>query len=250
MAPRSVFDASTRDLVLSAAAELGQGEEPAIPRAHFDAIVMTGGMVRAGLVKPRFVAELFQGGVSADHVVFLGGFRPFAGDELLLAHALDVAGSNETDGMIAGMVKTFTLLDVPEVAGESNSQFGGNASWQEWSWQQPGMRFSVVAAASSEPQRRRAHTADTFRFWSTHLKPPKVTTILLVTTPIYVPYQAAVGVEVFGLEYDLAVRTVGASVASNDLGIHTQLFEPQHHLQELRSAITALARLRRTLMKN
>lgn len=252
LAPVATISESIAKSVKSLAPQLGQGwfdaqrdlgQQP----AHFDAIVMTGGMVRAGLVKPRFVHELLAGGVTADEVVFLGAFRQFQGDEAELARALGVDGDNETDAMMAGMLKHFAPTETIAVVGADGAEPGSNGSWQEWSWQRDGIRFSVVAAESSDAPNRRANTADTYRFWAQHRRPARLKSVLLVTTPVYVPYQAAVGVEIFGLEFGLAVSTVGTSEVANDLGEHTQRFEAQHHLQELRAALSALRRLREKL---
>jgi hypothetical protein len=71
--------------------------------------------------------------------------------------------------------------------------------------------------------------------------------VLQVTSPIYVPYQAAVAVGILGLDYGLSVETVGASALASDLGPHSQPFLAEHHLQELRAAIGAMLRLRKRL---
>jgi hypothetical protein len=238
---------SQERLVLDLAADLGLAgvERPTLGR--YDTIVLTGGMVRAGIVKPRFAAELLAGGLVADHVVFLGAFRPFAGDELVLARALRVDGDNEFSAMVTGMERVFGPLGEPAVIERLADD--PNASWRELVWESPLARLSVVAAPSSDPQRRRANSIDTYRFWAEHRRGASERSVLQVTTPIYVPYQAAAAVEILGVEFGLAVETVGVSAAASDLGALSQPFRASHHLQELRAAIGAMRSLRARLAR-
>ncbi|MES2169726.1 MAG: hypothetical protein V4479_03240 [Actinomycetota bacterium] len=228
LADRARLTDRQQALVLDLAPELGLSGHASPSHTHYDAILMTGGMIRAGIVKPRHVAALLENGITADSVVFLGGFRPFAGDELDLAEALGIRGGDEFAAMVAGMELAFGPLGDAVVAGD--------ARWREVAWG----AFSVLAAPSSDPARR-ANSRDTFRFWAERTD---ARSALVVTTPIYVPYQGAAAVETLGLGYGIAVETVGTSAAANDLGEFTQRFLPEHHLQELRSAIRGMLSLR------
>ncbi|WP_394768366.1 hypothetical protein [Lacisediminihabitans sp.] len=232
-------------LILARASALGLAgrENPSLSR--YDTVLMTGGMVRAGIVKPRFVAELLDGGLEVGHVVFLGGFRAFAGDEHALATALGVRGSDEFAAMVGGMELAFGPLGEPEV--EERMTDNPHLSWRELSWSTPRARLSVIAAPSADPSRR-ANSADTYRFWARERRSASEHSVLLVTTPVYVPYQGAAAVEVLGLENGLAVETVGVSASASDLGEFSQPFLPQHHLQELRAAVGAMRSLRGRLL--
>jgi hypothetical protein len=211
---------------------------------HYDAVLLTGGMVRAGIVKPRFLRELADAGLAFDEGVFLGAFRAFAGDEQELAPRLGVPGDDEVDAMREGMERAFGPLPHPVV-----ESFEGPGPWESWRDERWGAGegvLRVLAAPSSAPTERRANTADTFRFWARrHARPGA--RILVVTTPVYVPYQAAIAVEVLGLESGLAVETVAVSESANDLGELTQRFGTRQRLQELRSAVAGLRGLRERL---
>jgi hypothetical protein len=243
LAVDAMIDRPLADLVLELAPPLGMADNHSPRRRHYDTIVMTGGMVRAGIVKPRFIAELVRSGVTADHVVFLGAFRAFAGDERKLAEALGVTGDDEVDAMSTGLRLAFGLESPPVVVGETHRV--STLSWAAKTWTTPERTYSVVAAPGRVD--RRANTADTYRFWHDNIRSASERSVLIVTTPIYVPYQAAAAVEVLGLGAGLAVETIGTSVSAGDLGPLTQTFSPQHHLQELRSAIRGLHSLRRAL---
>lgn len=238
LATSAALSAAQADAAMEHCPALGLA--PSRPHAaRYDAIIMTGGMVRAGLVKPRFVRALLQQGVTTSAVVFLGAHRAFAGDEHRLATALGILGGDEVDGMLQGAERAF-----PPV-GERRAKSGGTgaARWTDVSWRsEDGTGVSVVAAPSSAPDERRADTADTFWHWARRDQ-GTAASVLVVTTPVYVPYQAACAVEVLGAAHGMTVETVGVDAAANDLGEHTQRFLPQHHLQELRSAIRGIRSL-------
>src|SRR5690606_793163 len=142
-------------------------------------------------------------------------FRQFAGDESELADRLGVTGTDEFDAMRAGMEQAFGPLGEPAILDDPAES--RHASWREESWDRAGTRLRVLAAPSSEPRMRRANTADTFRFWAGR-HGASARSILVITTPVYVPYQGAVAIEVLGLESGLAVETVAVSESANDLG--------------------------------
>ncbi len=251
LAPLVVLPQHIEQLVLDAAPVLGLAGPYPLRRTGYDTVLMTGGMIRAEIVKPRFARELLASGVGAKSIVFLGGFRAFAGDEIELAPIFGVDGDNEFDAMVGGMELVFGPLGNPVIRGsgpESDRGKGrGNGDWRVCEWTMGGLVLRVVAAPSSDPARRRANTADTYRFWADRVRAPEERSVLVVTTPVYVPYQGAGAVEVLGLEHGLAVETVGASESASDLGEHSQVFLAQNHLQEIRSAIRALRSLRTRL---
>jgi hypothetical protein len=245
LAPVVTLAPGVERLVLDAAPVLGLAGPYPLQRAAYDTVLMTGGMIRAEIVKPRFARELLASGMEAKSVVFLGGFRTFAGDELELAPIFGIDGDNEFDAMVGGLELAFGPLGDFVVTGSGPGR--GNGDWRMCEWVMDGLVLRVVAAPSSDPARRRANTADTYRFWADRVRGPGERSVLVVTTPVYVPYQGAGAVEVLGLEHGLAVETVGASESASDLGEHSQVFLAQNHLQEIRSAIRALRSLRTRL---
>ncbi len=243
LATAAALGGAQLDALDIATASLGLDGTPPPSRPRYDAVVMTGGMVRAGIVKPRYLRELADAGLDWDEGVFLGGFRPFAGDELDLAPRLGVDGDDEFDAMVAGMRQAFALSREPE----SVSSGGSDArAWRDLAWSSGDRTLRVVAAPSSEPGTRRANTADTYRFWAA--RAAGVRSVLVITTPVYVPYQGAVAIEILGVEFGLSVETVAVSDTASDLGEDTQPFLPHHRLQELRSAIHGMRRLRARLV--
>lgn len=215
---------------------------------HYDAVIMTGGMVRAGIVKPRYLRELSEAGLEWKEGIFLGAFRQFDGDEIQLAPRLGVSGDNEFDSMSVGMKQAFDVGDPDSTAGfdPAGGKQSHPADWREerWSWQ--GRTLRVIAAPSAQPELRRANTVDTYRFWAS--RATGIRSVLIVTTPIYVPYQGAGAIEVLGAECGLSVETVAVSARASDLGENSQSFLAHHRAQELRSAIHGLKSLRLKLV--
>lgn len=243
---RSTLTSIQIDTVFAQASDLGLAAREIPSRRRYDTVIMTGGMVRAGIVKPRFVAELLESGLKCDHILFLGGFRPFSYEEAALARALGIDAKDEFGGMLAGMEQAFAPLGVPEVIEEVRET--PHSSWRHLTWYRHGLpRLSVLAVPSSDPEHRRANSADTYRFWANECRTTVERSVLQITSPIYVPYQSAVAVGILGLDHGLVVETVGASASASDLGPHSQLFLADHHLQELRAAIGAMRALRRRL---
>ena len=234
-------------LVLGSAPALGLADRSEPRSSHYDAVVMTGGMVRAEIVKPRFARQLLDDGLAAGELTFLGAFREFSREEIALAEALGIRSRDEVDAMGEGLDRTFGPLGPPTRDGNGRR---GASGWRSESWRSGTTRLGVLAAPSSDPLHRRADTADTFRFWADRFLTDRnshAASVLIITTAVYVPYQAAVAVRTLGVERGLTVETVGVTDAASDLGEHTQRFLPQQHLQELRSAILAMRSLRATL---
>lgn len=213
-------------------------------RSHYDYMIILGGLIRACITRPRYARELMDSGLTFDVVVALGGFRPLAGDELALAKRLSVAAGNEFEAMIAGLKAAFPSLGDEEIE-TSTPAAAGNADWAI-------ARFgaepiTVVAAPSRDPEHRRANTGDTFAWWAENIKDLDGKHILLVTNPIYVPYQGAAAIEALGMPFHLTVDTVGISSSAADLQEDTQRFEASNYLQEIRSTIRGYKSLYRAV---
>lgn len=239
------FSARREAAIQTATAALGLDSAAGPSRHSYDAVLMTGGMVRAAIVKPRYVRSLVDAGLAARSIVFLGAFRSFAGDEAEVASRLGISGVDEFDAMVAGLDAAFGPLGEPVTDGSAHDN--PHLSWREVMWQRGAAALSVLAAPSREASRR-ANTADTLRFWAGR-HAAGIRSVLLVTTPVYVPYQNSVAVELLGLRCGLSVETVAVDAAASDLGADTQMFAASHKLQELRSAIHGMRGLRAALME-
>lgn len=228
-------------LAVEAADSLGLVGTRRPSREHYDAVLILGGLVRACVVRPRYVADLLRNGLRTDEVVALGGFREIAGDEVALSRRLGISGDNEFEAMTQGVEMAFDRQPHWTVDGDLNGAMNGR--WMVRTAEDEAPTLQVIAAPSSEPGTRRANTIDTYRFYAERSAVAHKH-LLIVTNPAYVPYQGCGATQVLGLQYDWSVETVGADAASSDLGDDTQLFGPQQYLQEIRSAIHGMKSLR------
>lgn len=106
----------------------------------------------------------------------------------------------------------------------------------------------VVIAPSSEPDSRRANTADQLRYWAEMAGVGSGHDVLILTTQIYVPYQHMETVRVLGLERDCGVYSCGVDTARALLPRATP-FGGRDYLQEIRSALRAAPALLRAARK-
>jgi hypothetical protein len=101
----------------------------------------------------------------------------------------------------------------------------------------------VVAAPSSEPEKRRADTPDSYDFFAKHVATLQGgERLLMVTTPIYVPAQHAAAVRMLALPYGVEVDTVG-NEAGVIPGAPAQQFTATKYLLEVRSTVHSLRKL-------
>ncbi len=100
-----------------------------------------------------------------------------------------------------------------------------------------GIPVVSISGPSSEPEKRRANSADTYRFFMEKYCMEPGRKLLLVTSQIYVPYQQIEAARIFSEMY---VETVGFPTEWS-AGLQGMM-EPANYLQEIRSAIQAIHR--------
>lgn len=243
------LDPATEKTIKDAAAALGLVRGGVEPQGHYDHVLILGGLARACLARPLAAARLLENGaVEAGSVTGLGGFRELKGDEVGMVERVAAgqigteAVDDEFDAMDVGVRRAFGLGAASrERAGSSDQAYG---SWRVHEYETADETpVFVVAAPSSEPEKRRANTADTYRWFATELaelRPGQ--RLLLVTSDIYVPYQHADALRVLGLPYGVLVETVGVQPGDVDPDLN-QVFSADAYLQEVRSTIMAFGRL-------
>ncbi|MDN3351970.1 hypothetical protein [Actinomadura sp. DC4] len=223
-------------------------ERPA--KARYDHCLILGGMVRACVVRPLWAAGLRHTGVEFGDVTALGGFRRLGGDEPALA---EIAGMgdvvDELHAMDVGLRRAFAVAGEPKMEGEYIPE-DPNRGWAVRRYHADGLPLTVVAAPSTQPETRRANTADTYAWWAENvaeLGPGH--RVLLVTSAIYVPFQHADAVRMLASVHGCAVETVGAAPELTG-GLPQQNFAATNYLQEMRSTIRAMRMLQRHLRQD
>ncbi|MFC0504752.1 hypothetical protein [Micromonospora costi] len=239
------LDPVTTASVRAAADALGLVRAVPPARARYAHLLVLGGLAHACLRRVAYAAHLLRRGVRvAGEVAVLGSFRPLSeAERRTLAAAGVTGGDTEVDALDAAVRLAFGVSRPAEQDGLDAGH--PHHSWSSRTYRPAGTPpVRVLAAPSSEPERRRAHTADTQRFWAGHARLASGDEVLLVTAPIYVPFQHCDALRTLALPYGCGIDTVGADPAVPDLArLPEPTLTPGRYLQEIRSAIRAMRAL-------
>ncbi|WP_231605913.1 hypothetical protein [Micromonospora sp. HK10] len=243
------FDPATVGLVLDSARALGlvRASPPTLPGyAH---LLVLGGLAHACLRRTAYAAHLARAVVGvAGEVAVLGSFRALSPAETRILAEVGVTGcATEVDVLDAGVRAAFAVSAPSEEIGEDADH--PHRSWSSRTYRPAGLPpVRVLAAPSTEPDRRRAHTADTQRFWAEHVRLCAGDAVLMVTAPIYVPFQHCDALRTLAVPYGCGIDTVGVDPALAAVaGVPEPTLTPGRYLQEIRSAIRSLRALHAAL---
>lgn len=242
------FPATTRQVVEAAASALGLARGGADPEGRYDYVLVLGGLARACLSRPLHTARLLaEGALEAGGIVAIGAFRNLSGGEVdLLASFEGLSAADEFEAMDVGVRRAFDLGEPDARPGEKREN--PNASWRVHEYETVGgVPLQVAAAPSSEPEARRANTADTLAWLAeTRLELKPGQRLLIVTTDIYLPFQHADALRRLALPYGVEVEVAGVVPGLVDRRLAHE-FTPDKYLQEIRSTIRSLRQLERAL---
>ncbi|MDX5460680.1 hypothetical protein NJF46_23350 [Micromonospora tulbaghiae] len=243
------FDPATAGLVLSAAAELGLVRAVTPARSGYAHLLVLGGLAHACLRRTAYAAVLARTAAEVTgEVAVLGSFRPLSAAE---SRTLDAAGlsgcATEVDVLDAGVRLAFGVTEPDDERGEPAGH--PHRAWSSRTYRPAGLPpVRVLAAPSSEPDRRRAHTADTQRFWAEHVRLRAGDPVLMVTAPIYVPFQHCDALRTLAVPYGCGIETVGVDPAARAaVDVPEPTLTPGRYLQEIRSALRSMRALHATL---
>lgn len=207
------FEPETAELIVAAATALRLVEAAAPPWPEYDHIIIPGGLGRSCLQRTEYAAGLIRSGaVRAGEVTALGSSRPLGEAERELP-GLSTA-VHEVDAMEAGVRAAFRGRETEQV--------------------------HVLAAPSSDPGKRRANTADTYEYWAGLVHLGASDRVLVVTSPIYVPFQHCDAIRILGLRHGCGIDTIGFDRRSVTVPIPPGATGPDRYLQEIRSGIRSM----------
>jgi hypothetical protein len=243
------LDLATATLVLDTAAALGLVDPAPPARSAYAHLVVLGGLAHACVRRVAYAAHLLRAGLTVrGEVAVLGSFRPLSEwERATLADAGLPADETEVDVLDTAVRRVFGVAAPAEQAGVDAGH--PHHSWSSRTYRPVGLPpVRVLAAPSSEPDRRRAHTADTQRFWAGHVRLAPGDEVLTVTAPIYVPFQHCDALRTLALPYGCDIDTVGVDPAVADVAVlPEQTLTPGRYLQEIRSAIRSMRALHHQL---
>ncbi|MEH0936658.1 hypothetical protein [Micromonospora psammae] len=243
------LDRATAGLVLAAADRLGLVDSGPPARPRYTHLVVLGGLAHACLRRVAYARHLLRTGPSVTgEVAVLGSFRPLSEVERSALAAAGVPGDTEVDALDAAVRRAFGVAAPAEEDGHDAPH--PHHSWSSRTYRPDGLPpVRVLAAPSSDPGRRRAHTADTQRFWAEHVRLSPGDLVLTVTAPIYVPFQHCDALRTLALPYGCGIETVGVDPALPDLAaLPEPALTPGRYLQEIRSAIRSMRALHDALV--
>jgi hypothetical protein len=229
----------------AAALALGLGAEGTPRRRHYTHVLVLGGLVASCLFRTRFAAELLASGIRADNVTGVGGFRPLGGPDRESAALSGIpCGDFEVDAIEASLKRAFGIKGEPAVDEGGDPHREPGRAWKVATFATGPVTVRAVAAPSSQPDRRRADTVDTCRFWADRvadLAPGD--SVLVVTSAPYTAFQHCDAITHMGLPYGCAVDTVGVDPATLPEPHFRKVHTASGYLQEVRSAIRSMQRL-------
>jgi hypothetical protein len=239
--PQFAADESAVVVAAATALHLADAAEP--PHPEYDHLLVLGGLGRACLQRTEYAARLIRSGaVSVGEVAALGSFRPLTDAEREMPGL--AGGGYEADAMQVGVLAGFGFgADVPTTREESGGAVS-NLSWAVRTYRAAGSpEVHVLAAPSSEPEARRANTPDTYEFWAQRVKLRSTDRILVVTSPIYVPFQHSDAIRMLGLTYRCGIDTIGFDPDKVGVPQPPEATGADRYLQEVRSGILSMRRL-------
>jgi len=218
LAPELDLSEKQQSLVIDASNALGLRGDPPRHR-HYDHMLMLGGLIRACVA------------------------RPFVGNEFEQAAELGWGDlGEEYEALDAGTRRAFDLGEPEFEEGERFDDIGGTWGVKHYRTAD-GLPIRVVAAPSSEPDTRRANSADSYKFFADHvanLKPGE--RLLLISTAIYVLPQHVAALRILALPYGVDIDTIGGKPTQRPR-LPLSHYSATKYLLEVRSTVRALAQL-------
>jgi hypothetical protein len=229
------FSPARRELIGRVADALGFTGSAKPRHRTYEQILVLGGLVWTCSQRAEYAARLIaEGSVTTAEVTALGSFRPLG--------AAEGGTGYEVDALEAAFRSSFH--DVETVETRSSPGEITHESWTVRSLRGPGgPRLTVLAAPSSEPGVRRANTPDAYHFWAQEAQLTVGARLLVITSPIYVPFQHCDALRTLALPYGFEIDTVGYDVSRASLPLPPGATGLDRYLQEIRSAIRSMRRL-------
>ena len=229
-----------KSLALTAALELGLRNNTIPTINNFDYVWVLGGAKLSCLLRSRLAVDAIKGMERAPRaVVLLASMRPIGDAEREATNTYAPEAETEFDLFVAAAQQEFDInKDFTEERHDDSEN--ANNSWIVRKYSAREYDVYIIAAPSSDPQKRRANSADTYEFFFNRFQAPEGSSILLSTSQIYVPYQHLEAVRTIAIPHKIYLDTIGfpAEWGGDLQGMN----EPSNYLQEIRSTIQAIDR--------
>lgn len=230
-----------RDLIQECAVNLGLIGVAKPERQLYDYVLVLGGARLSCLLRPRFAAQLISSRhIQTKSVILLASDRPVAKSERDATESYAPNATTEFELVHAGAVEAFQVSEFQDERRDNANSPNSSSVIRRYETQKKLPSVMTISAPSSEPDKRRANSADTYQFLLSSFNIPLGASLLLVSSQIYVPYQQLEAIRTIALPYNLMVETVGFPP---DWGGTLQgMVGPTNYLQEIRSTIQSSSR--------
>ena len=245
------YNTNVSEAVVNAAINLGLKKHRSPSRRKYDVCLILGGARYSCLYRSRYADELKKNGYIIDKIAGLTCMRKVADIERTATNTYAVGAKTEYDLMQSALmnvfnVNTFIIEDSHKSLGidcNGDMQYEDDALNEAWCVSRAVNNKSIMlfSAPSSDPEKRRANSADTFNYWAGYEKINSGINILLITSQIYVPYQQIEAVRLLGIPYNVSIETVG--YPDEYVCEDTQNKGTAYYLQEIRSTILSMEKL-------
>ena len=220
------------ELTYRAAKELGMMDPPPPSENEYDYMLILGGLATGVEPRVKYAAKLIEDGLKIrKQIAGLGSYRELHEKELPVSRKYAPEGRYEIDHLAAMMAAFFAQQwEPPDLQIKDR-----DTTATTWEMHSPGSDAGVAAyaAASSQPGKRPANTADTYTLFRNSVRVSSTATILLITSTVYVPYQHFDGVRILH-QTGATIETIGARP------VEVNSTKPHHssaYRQEVRSVL-------------
>jgi len=229
-----------KETALLAASELGLIGNSIPARSDYDYIWVLGGAKLSCLLRSRLAKQTIEStGQTPKAVVMLASMRQIGDSERMATDTYAPEAVTEFDLFVAAAEKEFGVGEsFTEDRYDDASNI--NSSWIVQKYLKDNLNIYIIAAPSSDPEKRRANSADTYEFFFDYFKIEESSEVLLTTSQIYVPYQHLEAIRTIAIPHQINFDTIGFDPAWG--GTLQGMNEPQNYLQEIRSTIQAIDR--------
>ncbi|MDR0288183.1 MAG: hypothetical protein LBI03_10840, partial [Clostridiales bacterium] len=175
-------------------------------RRNYNYIVALGGARLSCLLRPRYAYEIMKKYfIAPKAIIMLSGFRPIADSEREATDTYAKNAETEFDLICRGAEQCFGISAYEE---ERHDDININSSWAMRTYKN-NPPVIVIAAPSTAPDKRRANTSDTYKFFFEKYQVAECAKLLFITSQIYVPYQQLEAVRTLAIPNNIFVETIG-----------------------------------------
>ena len=235
------FVEENRDIIMSNVEQLGLIKKIS-PEFEPDYILPLGGARMSNLDRPNMAKYVMEkNDWKKKTIVALSGTRPLSEIEMPYIKTYSPSAKSEFEAICGGLERAFGLkpLYTEQIFAENN--INSQACIRKYDEEYLDSCIYSIAAPSSEPDKRRANSYDTFVYFLEKFNIKEHDKLLLITSSIYVPFQL---LKFMGLALECAIDVdcICADSVMKDL----QLSKPSNYLQEIKSTIDAIYSLKQT----